>query len=306
MIGFRLLPPKIMFYSLRMIRNDQALLALAVLCAATAPAAAPTVPDFSGVWGRTSVDYEPPPSGAGPVMNKTRTFYMRIGDDANPILKPFAAEKVRQAAAVSRTGVNFPTPSNQCTPWSAPYAWRALEMQMLQDRNRVTILYVGDQQIRRIRLNSSHPARVIPSAMGDSIGHYEGGTLVIDTIGIRPGANAMIDNYGTPFSNRLHLVERIRLIDGDAANRAAEQAERDSGRVEVEMGGASIDPGYRGPGLQIAFTVDDPVVFNMPWSAQVTYRRSAGPWEERICADNPHNYSTGADVPVPQAARPDF
>jgi hypothetical protein len=207
---------------------------------------------------------------------------------------------------VTRTGVNFPTPSNQCTPWSAPYAWRALEMQMLQAKDRVTILYVGDQQIRRIRLNSQHPQRVIPSAMGDSIGHYEGDTLVIDTIGFRPGANSMIDNYGTPYSEHLHLLERIRLVDGQLAKRDAEQAERDSGRVEVEMGGASIDPAYKGPGLQISFTVDDPAVFTAPWSARVTYRRSAGPWEERVCADNPHNYSTGADVPVPQTLKPDF
>ncbi len=277
-----------------------------LLSVSAVSAATPAVPEFSGVWGRTSVDYEPPAAGPGPVMNKTRTFYMRVGDDTNQILKPFAAEKVRQAAAVSRTGVNFPTPSNQCTPWSAPYAWRALEMQMLQRTDRVTILYVGDQQIRRVRLNSRHPAKLIPSAMGDSIGHYEGDVLVIDTVGFKPGPNSMIDNYGTPFSEQLHLVERVRLIDGRDANRAAEQAERDSGRVEVEMGGASIDPAYKGPGLQIAFTVDDPGVFTTPWSARVTYRRSAGPWEERVCADNPHNYTTGADVPVPQAATADF
>ena len=213
---------------------------------------------------------------------------------------------MREAAAVSRTGINFPTPSNQCTPWSAPYAWRALQMQMLQEKDRVTILYVGDQQIRQIRLNRRHPEHVTPSAMGDSIGHYEGDTLVIDTVGMKPGRNSMIDNYGTPFSAGLHLVERIRLIPGEIAKRNAEQAERDSGKVEDEMGGASIDPNDRGPGLQIAFTVDDPAIFTMSWSAQVTYRRSAGPWEERVCADNPHNYTTGADVPVPQAKTPDF
>jgi hypothetical protein len=278
----------------------------ATLFASAASAVTAPVPDFSGVWGRTSVDYEPPSSGPGPVMNKTRTFYMRIGNDSNPILKPAAAQRVREAAAISRTGVNFPTPSNQCTPWSAPYAWRALQMQMLQEKDRVTVLYVGDQQIRHIRLNSRHPERVTPSAMGDSVGHYEGGTLVIDTVGIKPGRNSMIDNYGTPFTQALHLVERIKLIDGAIANRDAEQAEHDSGKVEVEMGGASIDPNYKGPGLQIAFTVDDPATFTMPWSAQVTYRRSAGPWEERVCADNPHNYTTGADIPVPQAKTPDF
>src|SRR5690242_15832629 len=196
-----------------MVRASILIAGAAVLCAGAASAAAP-VPDFSGVWGRTSVDYEPPSSGPGPVMNKTRTFYMRIGNDSNPILKPAAAQRVREAAAISRTGVNFPTPSNQCTPWSAPYAWRALQMQMLQEKDRVTVLYVGDQQIRHIRLNSRHPERVTPSAMGDSVGHYEGGTLVIDTVGIKPGRNSMIDNYGTPFTQALHLVERIKLIDG--------------------------------------------------------------------------------------------
>src|SRR5882672_1553765 len=191
--------------------------------ALSATNAAP-IPDFSGIWGRTSVDFEPPPSGAGPVMNKTRTFYMRIGDDANPILKPQAAEQVRKSGEISRTGVNFPTPSNQCTPWSPPYAWRALEMQILQQKDQVTILYVGDQQIRRVRLNQQHPPRVTPSWSGDSVGHYEGDTLVVDTIGVKFGRNSMIDNYGTPYSESLHLVERYRLIDGGDAKAAAEKS----------------------------------------------------------------------------------
>jgi len=135
--------------------------AVALIGPATAANTA-TAPDFSGVWGRTSVDYEPPPSGPGPVMNKTHTFYMRIGDDANPILKPAAAEAVRKAAAVSRNGANFPTPSNQCTPWSAPFAWRALLMQMVQSKDEVVIFYVGDQQISG--RGDSHIARRIEIA----------------------------------------------------------------------------------------------------------------------------------------------
>jgi hypothetical protein len=277
---------------------------LLVWPATNAKSAAPT-PDFSGVWGRNSVDFEPPPSGPGPVMNKTRTFYMRIGDDTNPILKPEAAEAVRKAAAVSRTGVNFPTPSNQCTPWAPPYAWRALLMQMLQTKDQVTIMYVGDQQIRHVRLNQQHPARVTPSYAGDSVGHYEGDTLVIDTVGIKVGKLAVIDNYGTPFSPALHLVERIRLIDAAIAKRASEKSQQDSGRVDIEMGGASIDPAY-GKGLQIQFTVEDPGVFTRAWSGAVTYLRSAGAWEERVCADSRHNYITGEDFPLPHADRPDF
>ena len=287
------------------LRTAVTLLVSGLTAGSAAAPAASAIPDFSGFWGRNSVDYEPPASGAGPVMNKTRTFYMRIGDDANPILKPEAAEEVRKAAAISRTGVNFPTPSNQCTPWSPPYAWRALEMQMVQQKDEVVIVYVGDQQIRRIRLNQQHPARVTPSWSGDSIGHYEGDTLVIDTIGVKFGRNSMIDNYGTPYSEGLHLVERIRLIDRATAKAAAEKSERDSGRVEVWMGGATVDPDYA-RGLEIRFRVEDPKIFTMPWSGAVTYRRALGEWEERVCADNPHDYNSGTDVPVPRADKPDF
>ena len=275
-----------------------------VLLPTVAQSAAPA-PDFSGVWGRNSVDYEPPPSGPGPVMNKTRTFYMRIGDDANPILKPEAAEKVRQAGAVSRTGVNFPTPSNGCTPWPPLYGWRALLMQMVQAKDEVVIIYVGDQQMRHVRLNQQHPRNVVPSYSGDSVGHYEGDTLVIDTIGVKPGPLSMIDNYGTPFSPNVHIVERIRLVDAASARRDYVQAQRDSGRVNEDMGGATVDEKYP-KGLQITFRVEDPATFTMPWSGQVTYMRSAGPWEERVCADMQFNFLTGEPVKLPQAPRPDF
>lgn len=98
-----------------MLKNSVVFAVFLTLGAVSASAAAPApIPDFSGYWGRNSVDPAPPPSGPGPVTNKTRTFYMRVGDDTNPILKPQAAEAVRKAAAVSRTGQNFATPSNQC------------------------------------------------------------------------------------------------------------------------------------------------------------------------------------------------
>ena len=48
---------------------------------------------------------------------------------------------------------------------------------------------------------------------GDSVGHYEGDTLVIDTVGIKIGPFAMVDMYGTPYSEALHVVERYQLLD---------------------------------------------------------------------------------------------
>jgi hypothetical protein len=280
-------------------------MALACLLWPASAGSAAAIPDFSGVWGRNSVDFEPPPTGPGPVMNKTRTFYMRIGDDTNPILKPEAAAKVRAAGAISRTGVNFPTPSNGCTPWPPVYGWRALLMQMVQAKDQVVIMYVGDQQVRHVRLNQQHPRNVVPSYGGDSVGHYEGDTLVIDTVGVKPGPLSMIDNYGTPFSSGVHIVERIRRVDASAAKRDYAKAQTDSGRVDEDMGGATVDERYPN-GLQISFRVEDPANFTMPWSGQVTYLRSAGAWEERVCADMRHNFLTGEDFALPHADRPDF
>ena len=283
-------------------RSAAASLAASLLFGPMNAQGAAPAPDFSGVWGRTSVDYEPPPSGPGPVMNQTRTFYMRVGDDTNPILKPEAAEKVRRAAAISRTGVNFATPSNQCTPWSPPYAWRALLMQMVQQKDQITIMYVGDQQIRQVRLNQPHSTRVTPSYMGDSIGHYEGDTLVIDTVGTKTDRPfAMIDVYGTPYTGALHVVERYRLIDYEAAQ---EGLKRDAKENRLVPG--DIDPNYRGKFLQVQFTVEDEGVFTTPWTATITYRPAPAPWQEIVCAENTHEYYYNKDSEVPTANRPDF
>ena len=286
-------------------------IAFALLCsAAAAPAMAANtdaaIPDFSGYWGKNSVDPYLPPSGTGPVTNKTRTFYMRVGDDENPILKPNAAEAVRKAGAISRTGENFPTPSNQCWPMAPPNIWRSMGFEIVQQKDVVTLLYNVDDFFRKVRIGGRHPDRVTPSYYGDSIGHYEGDTLVIDTIGIKPGRYSMVDNYGSPQTEGLHVVERIRLIDGAEGARIAAETEKNSGRVEVDMGGATVDETYKGKALQVVFTVEDPNVFTKPWSAQVVYRRAAGGWEERVCADNPHNPISGKDADVPRAAKPDF
>ncbi|HXJ02227.1 MAG TPA: hypothetical protein VNH44_13475 [Micropepsaceae bacterium] len=274
-------------------------------CAANAAEAA-TIPDFSGIWGRNSLDYEPPASGPGPVMNTTHSFFKRMGDYTNPILKPESAARVKAGGELSAKGKNFPTPSSLCWPMSPPFIWRIPGLQVLQEPNKVTLLYLNDHHVRHIRLNAQHPAHLTPSWSGDSIGHYESDTLVVDTVGIKVGPYSMTDNYNSPQSEALHVVERFRLIDGGAAKKAAEQSERDSGRVEAERGGLTIDPDYKGRGLQVHITVEDPNVFTMPWSAQVTYRRVKDEWEERVCADNPHDYSSGTDTPVPQADRPDF
>jgi len=81
---------------------------------------------------------------------------------------------------------------------------------------------------------------------GDSVGHYEGDTLVIDTVGVKVGPYRMIDRFGTPYTQALHVVERYRLLDYEATKEALDRAAKEWPRV-----GANIDTNYRGKGLQL-------------------------------------------------------
>ena len=288
--------------------------------AAAAGSAGPTmgapnpaaIPDFSGVWWRNAMDPELLPSGPKPLVNLRRQDndphpngggdpLPLVGDYNNPILKREAAAAVKKAGELSEGGRINPDPSNQCAPFSPPYIFTIqLGVQMLQLKDEIVMLYPQDDQIRRVRLNAGHPKKVTPSAMGDSVGHYEGDTLVIDTVGVEIGPVTMVDRYGTPQSPALHLVERYRLIDVADAKAAMEQHQRRAGPA----GAAPFDPDYKG--LQLRYTVEDPNVFTTPWSAQVTYRRTALPWAEQVCAENIVEYWPGMNIGVPKANKPDF
>jgi len=269
------------------------------------------IPDFSGIWAHlTWPDVEPPLTGPGPVTNRSRRngasdAYELVGDYTNLILKPHAAEIVKKHGEISLTGVPYPTPSNQCWPGGMPFVLYNIGMQMLQQQEKITILYSNDHEVRHVRMNQSHSARVTPSWYGDSIGHYEGDTLVIDTVGVKIGPFAMLDMYGTPHSPALHVVERYRLLDYEAAKQAEERGQRGLSRFGRDPGFAR-NPDYKGSGLQLEFTVEDEGVFTKPWSASISYRRPLGDWPEMVCAENPHEYFSGRHAATPTSVKPEF
>jgi hypothetical protein len=291
-----------------------ALRALAgTLLAAPFASPATAIPDFSGRWGRNAFNFEPLPRGLKPVMNMERlpdgnaNRSVLAGDYTSPILKPGAAEIVKHLGAMARRGIAHPDPSNQCRPYAPPYTFAMqLGLDVVPADGHITILYNQDDQVRRIWLNRAHPLHVTPTPMGDSVGHYEADSLVVDTIGIaaEPPELAMIDRFGTPRSPEMHVVERYRLIDGKAAKESALRQMREDGpRLN---GDVVVDPDYLGPGLQLTLTVEDPKVFTTPWSAAVTYRRLEGSWIEQICAENLHDYYDGSAPLLPVARRPAF
>jgi len=297
------------------------ILFLATLAAATAPgfsqAAAPTgsnanstasIPNFSGVWAHTSITgFEPLASGPTSLRNLSRRGITSdnrqlVGDYRNPILKADAADIVKKHGEISLAGIGYPTPRNQCWPGGVPFVFTTTGIQILQQPDEITILYYDDHEVRHVRMNQRHPRIITPSWFGDSVGHFEGDTLVIDTVGIKVGPYAMVDWYGTPHTPALHVVERYRLLDYEGAKEGLERDAKENFQVQLD----TIDPNYKGKHLQLQFTVEDEGVFKMPWSATMTYRPQVTEWEESVCAENPKKYGTEKDVAVPIAAKPDF
>jgi hypothetical protein len=241
--------------------------------AAPKPAAAtPTQPppNFGGLWVRDDPDnrFMPPETGPGPMLDDPKHPHQgnvegtnigstpHVADITNPVLKPWAAAVLDRNGKIGLLGKDVYTNYALCLPSGVPLvAAPRARMQLLQPKGRdVAILYEYDSQSRHIRMSDAHAAKIAPSWYGESIGHYEGDTLVIDTVG--QNQRTAIDRYGTPHTGALHVVERYRLIDGGAR-------------------------------LEDTFSVEDAKTFTMPWTAVVHWKRSSTSWEENVCAENP-------------------
>jgi hypothetical protein len=235
----------------------------------------------------TGDDFLPPASGPGPVMSVRDRPYVpngrgqqptyRVADLTNPILKPWAAAKMRLANDEVLAGqVPFIT-RERCWPAGVPgfiVYTRVQPIYFLQTEKEIVIVNELNAQFRHIYLDVPHSAEVRASWYGESVGHYEGDELVVDTIGLND--KTFVDNYRTPHTDQIHVVERFRMIEG--------------GRT-----------------LQATVTVDDAGAFNVPWSAVQRWRRvSERPMTETICAENNVDFFTYKVAPIPQAERPDF
>ena len=120
---------------------------------------------------------------------------------------------------------------------------------------------------------------------------------------------ALGESWGVEIqASALHVVERYRLIDYEAAREGQIRGLKEHVRLPGGGGdsGLVIDPNYKGEGLQLHFTVEDEGVFTMPWSAIATYRRGLAFWPERVCAENLRATYVGKDSAVPRADKPDF
>jgi hypothetical protein len=268
--------------------------AVAVLWPALAAQDAPIpnfAPDSRTGWLKPPGDeFLPPDSGPGPIRSDPAHPYVsnavalqetiKIADVTNPILQPWAAEQMRKANDEVFGGKVGFTARSRCWPHGVPgfLLYPVHPIFFIQTPKEVVMIWGQDFQLRRVYLNEPHSANPKLSWYGESVGHYENGdTLVVDTIGMND--RTYIDNYRTPHTTQLHVVERFKLVDG-------------------------------GEGLLVNIRVEDPGAFTTAWNAVQRYRRDQRPAEvplhEMVCAENNGDYFNQGLYPTPQADTPDF
>jgi hypothetical protein len=265
-------------------------------------------------WGKNAFNFEGMPSGPQPLRNLSRlpggkaNATQLVGDFHNPILTPEAAAAVKQKGELAIAGKGFPNSQDQCRPMAPPFAFAMqLGFAMLPTTGgNIIVIYDQNMNVRHIRMNDTHPANLVPLPMGDSVGRWEGDTLVIDTVGIKTDAFTSVDRFGTPQSESMHVVERYRLIDGALAKAQVDKYETSEGTVGGGNRVAGYNPDASLKGLQLEVTLEDPKVFTAPLTARVTYRRLVSNWQESVCSDNPIEHYKDEWIGLPKTDHPDF
>ena len=269
------------------------------------PANAPDFSSMTSAWLALGTDFKEVPGTPAIVTNddahphvgngggKQSSF--RFADLNNPNLTDFAKASLKKTNDEVLRGKAVFSREARCWPTGVPTydLNQAQPVYFIQTPKEVTMIWQMDHQVRHIYLNVPHSANPKPSWYGESVGHYEGDTLVVDTIGI--DTKTFVDNFETPHTEKLHTVERFRMTNG-------------------------------GMGMEVALHVEDEGAFTTPWNAIQRYKRvepgvaeakvensllgstgDAGPILESSCAENPNGlFGAAGALPLPQTSRPDF
>lgn len=142
---------------------------------------------------------------------------------------------------------------------------------ILQTAEKLLIISEEDRNIRQVHLGESHPKQIVPTYNGHSVAHWEGNTLVIDTVGYN--GYGWLDEWGSPHSSGLHVVERMtKSSDGRS--------------------------------LDLEISIDDPALYTAPIVVKRRWGWNSGArMVEYDCSENPGD-TAGAIVYENEMFRP--
>ncbi|MFT3907113.1 MAG: hypothetical protein QM718_12460 [Steroidobacteraceae bacterium] len=161
-----------------------------------------------------------------------------------PPLLPQARADYEKTRAARRAGDNRWDPVYQCNMHGVPrIQYENMPFQILQTPKQVLFMFQWNREFRMIDMGVEHTPPVGPTYMGQSVGHWDGDTLVVDTNGFDVGT--FLDASGLPHGMSLHVVERYRVIDG--------------GRT-----------------LLGHYTIEDPETFSSSWETEARFKRLRG------------------------------
>ena len=231
------------------------------------PKGTPSGPgSLTGVWNNREAPYGIP----------VRSQAAHTAEGQTPPMQPWAATLMEQRLKDSEGGHPFSSTKSRCLPAGVPAMMlspHTMDIKLIEEPKPITVLLEELNNFRQIHLNAKHNEDAAPSYMGDSIGHWEGDTLVVETTNIN--SDVTVDNVGLPHSDALRTVERFRRITPT--------------RLEYRV------------------TVDDPKAFTRVWDfPRRTLALEAGRHlTEYVCANqrNGTDASGRTSVNLPPAAR---
>jgi len=180
-----------------------------------------------------------------------------LADHFQPALFPKGTTPpltARGAEEYKKNDANVNDPNLGCLPHGVPrIMFVPIPFQIFQVPTEVLLFEEAGNELRQIHLNRGHLKDMDPTYFGDSVGKWEGDTLVVDTIGFNE--ITWLDHVGLPHSDALHVVERIHRTGPTT--------------------------------LQDDVTIEDPKIFTKPFSVSQKYNLKPG-WEiqEYVCDHN--------------------
>jgi hypothetical protein len=238
-------------------RRTSLCLTLLTICSVVLPAgfahaqSRSNPPDLNGTWGPyrggRGADPKLAPPPATPLAIKPQ------------YVKAYEAQRAADAAAQSR-GEQIATGAITCMPYGVPamMSVAVYPLEIIQTPKQITMVQEAFSEVRRVYLNKPQfPIDEVPPGYhGRSVGKWEGDTLVIDTVGIKPS----VQYQRIPHSDRMRITERIRMIAPDI--------------------------------LHDQITIEDPVTLEKPYTFTLAYRRMPDDYEmvEFVCAENNREY----------------